>query len=101
MGDLETIDVMALQPEELLEEEVDGLNGDDGDEDSTFSDAVGDFKVNGRGALSGALLTRGGDLAAPSVNFPDRPLVRPPPLGGSSPWLLGAATACLLPPSLP
>ena len=65
----------SAQPEELLEEEVDGVSGADGDEDSSFSDAVGDFKVNGRGALSGALLTRGGDLSAPSVNFPDRPLV--------------------------
>ena len=75
MGDLKSVDVLALDPEELLDAEIDGPEGADGGV-AVLSDALSEFKVNGRGPLSGALFTRGGELAVPAVNFPDRPLVR-------------------------
>ena len=76
MGDLKSVDVLALDPEELLDAEIDGPEGADGSGVAVLSDALSEFKVNGRGPLSGALFTRGGELAVPAVNFPDRPLVR-------------------------
>ncbi|GAX79678.1 hypothetical protein CEUSTIGMA_g7119.t1 [Chlamydomonas eustigma] len=75
MGDLNSFDVMALEPEDLLEmegiaDEV-ALNGGAGQMND--SDAVADYKINGRGPLTGSLFTAAGDLSVPYINFPDRP----------------------------
>ena len=77
MGDLRSYDVLALNPEDLLDAEVEGADGIEGaDGELAIPDALSEFKVNRPGAAGGALFTRGGELAVPAVNFPDRPLVR-------------------------
>jgi succinyl-CoA synthetase beta subunit len=80
MGDMDSIDVMALEPEDLLE--MDGNSNEDTLDRSAGqlndSDAVADYKVNGSGPLTGSLFTAAGDLSVPFINFPDRPAVSDP-----------------------
>jgi hypothetical protein len=99
MGDLKSVDVLALNPEDLLDAEVDGADGIDGaDRDADIPDAISDFKVNRPGTVGGALFLRGGELAVPSVNFPDRPLVSdpPPPLVSAAVWSIASPLFCAL-----
>ena len=62
--------MLALDPEDLLEEDAVGAQGDE--DPSDMNEALGEYKVYGRqGPLSGAVIGKGG-MSMAAVNFPDR-----------------------------